>query len=241
MRESLYFKDDDARLSFLTGSYITMTNLSEREKQRIIDLRISPINVSVHATDPALRAMLLGNPRAAQGFEDMRRFAAAGIKMNCQIVACPGINDGPALQRTLTDLSDLYPGVSSVAVVPVGLTRYREGLYPLRMFTPEEAAAVIDLAESFGGQCLEKFGTRLVYCSDEFYLQAGRALPPDGFYEEYAQLENGVGMLRSLQQEFCEALAEARSGRMGALSRLPPASPPRLFSRNSLTRQQKGG
>lgn len=209
MRESLYFKDDDARLSFLTGSYITMTNLSEREKQRIIDLRISPINVSVHATDPALRAMLLGNPRAAQGFEDMRRFAAAGIKMNCQIVACPGINDGPALQRTLTDLSDLYPGVSSVAVVPVGLTRYREGLYPLRMFTPEEAAAVIDLAESFGGQCLEKFGTRLVYCSDEFYLQAGRALPPDGFYEEYAQLENGVGMLRSLQQEFCEALAEA--------------------------------
>lgn len=206
MRESLYFKDDDARLSFLMGNYITLTNLSDRECQRIIDLHISPINVSVHATEPELRAMLLGNKRGAQGVALMRRFAASGITMNCQIVSCPGLNDGPHLRRTMADLAEMYPGVGSVSVVPVGLTRHREGLYPLEPYTPKAAAAVVDMVEAFAEDCLKKYGTRLFWCSDEFYLQAGRDIPDDAYFEDYTQLENGVGMLRLLMTEFDSAL-----------------------------------
>ncbi len=206
MRQSLYFKDDDARLSFLMGNYITLTNLSDRECQRIIDLHISPINVSVHATEPELRAMLLGNKRGAQGIELMRRFAQHGITMNCQIVSCPGLNDGPHLQRTMEDLAEMYPGVGSVSVVPVGLTKHREGLYPLEPYTETTAAAVVDMVESFAEDCLKKYGTRLFWCSDEFYLQAGRDIPEDAYFEDYTQLENGVGMLRLLMTEFDSAL-----------------------------------
>ena len=206
LRKSLYFKDDDARLSFLMGNYITLTNMAERSIQRIIDLRISPINVSVHTTDPALRAKMLGNPHAGKSIAAMRRLAENGIHMNCQIVACPGINDGPQLQKTMEDLADMHPGVASVAIVPVGLTRYREGLYPLEEYDAETAAAVIDLVEDFGRRCRERFGSTLFWCSDEFYLLAGRQLPNDEYYESYNQLENGVGMLRLLEVEFHGAL-----------------------------------
>ena len=206
LRKSLYFKDDDARLSFLMGNYITLTNMSQRSIQRIIDLRISPINVSVHTTDPALRARMLGNPRAGESIAAMRRLAENGISMNCQIVSCPGINDGPQLRRPMEDLADMHPGVASVAIVPVGLTRYRQGLYPLQDYDAVTAAAVIDLVEDFGKHCRERFGTTLFWCSDEFYLLAGRPLPEEDYYESYHQLENGVGMLRLLEVEFHGAL-----------------------------------
>lgn len=206
MRDTLYFKDDDARLSFLMGNYITLTNLSRREIQRICDLHISPINISVHATDPALRSLLLGNRRGGQGLEILEKFAAAGITMNCQIVACPGLNDGPQLRRSMEDLAALYPAVNSVSIVPVGLTKYREGLYPLRPYNLEEARAAVTLVEEFGKACLDKLGTTLFWCSDEFYLKAGLELPGDEYYEDYTQLENGVGMLRLLETE-CKAAA----------------------------------
>ena len=214
MRKSIYFKDDDARLSFLMGCYITLTNLSEREIERIIDLRISPVNISVHATDPALRTRLLGNPRAGEALALMRRFADAGITMNCQIVCCPGLNDGAALQRTMEDLRGLWPAVQSVSVVPVGLTCHREGLAELTPFTPDSARAVVEQVTQFGNKCLEESGTRLVFCSDELYQLAHLELPPDEFYEGHVQLENGVGMLRLLEAEFASALrfADAPDG-----------------------------
>ena len=198
MRDTLYFKDDDARLSFLMGNYMTLTNLSRREIQRIMDLRISPINISVHATDPELRSAMLKNPRAGECLEVMKQFAQAGIEMNCQIVACPGVNDGPALERTLDDLSGLYPAVTSVAVVPVGVTKFREGLCRIEPYTREQAAALLDQVEQFAAAFLEKQGTSLAWCSDEFYLIAGRSLPEKAYYEDMDQLENGVGMLRLL-------------------------------------------
>ena len=198
MRETLYFKDDDARLSFLMGNYLTLTNLSQREIQRICDLRISPINVSVHTTDPDLRCRMLQNRRAGESIEVMRRFAKAHITMNCQIVACPGLNDGPALDRTLRELGKMHPAVESVAIVPVGVTRYREGLPEIHPYTGEQAAALIDQVEAFARDFLAEYGTSLAWCSDEFYLLAGRELPEKGYYEDMDQLENGVGMLRLL-------------------------------------------
>jgi len=209
MRKSIYFKDDDARLSFLMGCYITLTNLTQREIERIIALHVSPVNISVHATDPALRTRLLGNPRAGEAVDIMRRFAAAGITMNCQIVCCPGVNDGDALTRTLEDLKGMYPAVHSVSVVPVGLTCHRAGLPEIVPFAPESARAVIGQVTQFGNKCVEELGTRLAFCSDELYLTAGIPLPPDGFYEEHVQLENGVGMLRLLEAEFETALRRA--------------------------------
>ena len=206
MRKSLYFKDDDARLSFLMGNYLTLTNLSEREIQRIIDLRISPINISVHTTDPALRVEMLKNKRAGEAIDTMRRLAEHNITMNCQIVSCPGINDGAALDRTLADLGAMAPAVKSISVVPVGVTKYRDGLYPLRPYTGEEAAALIDQVEAFAQRHLQEKGTRLVWCSDEFYLLAGRELPTEDYFEEFTQLDNGVGMLRLLTGEFERAL-----------------------------------
>lgn len=209
MRKTLYFKDDDTRLSFLMGNYITLTNLSRREIERIKALRISPVNVSVHTTDPELRVRMLRNPRAGESIGVMREFAAAGIVMNCQIVCCPGINDGPALDRTMRDLAEMYPQVRSVSVVPVGLTKYREGLYPLVSFTADSAAGLIRQVEAFAESCLEKRGSRIFFCSDELYIKAGKELPPDEYYEEHVQLENGVGMIRLLETEFRSALTLA--------------------------------
>lgn len=199
-RDTLYFKDDDARLSFLMGNYITLTNLSPREVQRIMDLRISPINVSVHATDPRLRSALLGNKAGAESLEYMKAFGAAGIVMNGQIVLCPGYNDGVQLQRTMEDMADW--GFNSCSVVPVGLTKFREGLSRLRGVDRETAGAVIDRVDAFGAKCLERYGSRKFFCSDELYIRAGRPLPEEDYYEDYVQIENGVGMLRSLITEF---------------------------------------
>lgn len=199
-RDTLYFKDDDARLSFLMGNYITLTNLSPREIQRIIDLRISPINVSVHATDPRLRSALLGNKAGGESLEAMRRFGQAGIVMNGQIVLCPGYNDGAQLQRTMEDMAAW--GFNSCSIVPVGLTKFREGLSKLRPVDRETAGQVIDQVDVFGKICLERYGSRMFFCSDELYLRAGRELPGEEYYEDYVQIENGVGMLRSLITEF---------------------------------------
>lgn len=206
MRETLYFKDDDARMSFLTGSYITLTNLTDRELQRICDLKISPINVSVHTTNPKLRSEMMGNFAAGNIMDRLSKLRDAGITMNCQIVCCPGYNDGKELLNTIHDLATMYPSVNSVAVVPVGLTKYRSGLEPLKPFTKERAEATIDLVESFAAQCDAFYGDKIVYCSDEFYILAERALPDDEYYGEYAQLDNGVGMLRLLKVEFETAL-----------------------------------
>ena len=208
MRETLYFKDDDARLSFLQGNYITLTNLSARELERIMALRISPINVSVQATDPEARCRLLGNPRAGNVMEIMRRFADAHIHMDCQIVVVPDYNDGAVLDRTMEDLASLYPAVTSVSIVPVGLTRYREGLTPLRPFDASMAGTVLDQVDRMGEACLKRCGARIFCCGDELYCKAGRPVPDWDWYEGFPQFENGVGMLRSLEDEFLEALED---------------------------------
>lgn len=207
LRETLYFKDDDARLSFLMGNYITLTNLSEEDIQRIIDMRISPINISVHTTDPELRVRMMANPNAAKINEILKRFYDAGIQMNCQIVLCKGVNDGAHLRKSLTDLAALAPYVRSTSVVPVGLSCHREGLYPLVPFEREDAIAVIDLIEEIGIRQMQKNGVRGCYPSDEFYILAGRPIPNEEFYDGYPQIENGVGLMRSLQNELTEALA----------------------------------
>ena len=215
MRRTMYFKDDDARLSFLLGNYITLTNLSAREVERIIALHVSPINVSVHTMNPELRCRMLRNPRAGESIGVMRRFAKAGIVMNCQIVCCPGLNDGEELTRSMRELEALWPAVHSVSIVPVGLTKFREHLYPLTPFTAEHAAETVDLVEAFSEGCLHRHGSRIFFCGDELYLKAGRPLPDEAFYEEFTQLENGVGMLRLLETEFRSALklADAPDGR----------------------------
>ena len=204
MRQTLYFKDDDARLSFLLGNYITLTNLTEREAQRIIDLHISPINVSVHATDPQLHCTMLGNKDAARSLDYIRAFCQAGIVMNGQIVVCPGWNDGDQLRRTLRDLTEME--FSSCSLVPVGITKYRKGLARLKPVDAQCAAEILDIAEEFGQENLRRFGTRRFFCADELFLRAGRALPGEDYYEGYRQLENGVGMLRSLESDLLRAM-----------------------------------
>jgi putative radical SAM enzyme (TIGR03279 family) len=213
LRKTLYFKDDDVRLSFLCGNYVTLTNLSESEIHRIVALRVSPLNISVHSTDPGLRRLLFGTRRSDRALEAMRRFAEAGIRLNCQIVCCPGLNDGAELSRTMTDLRKLHPAVQSVSVVPVGLTKHREGLYPLRPFDRESALAAVRQVERTGDRCRAKLGTRLFYPADELYLKAGLEVPADAFYESYPQLENGVGMLRLLTVQADAALRASRDAR----------------------------
>lgn len=208
MRESLYYKDDDIRLSFLFGNYITMTNLDEEEMDRIIRYRMSPVNVSVHTTNPALRVMMLNNRFAGDVLDRIRKFAEAGITINCQIVLCPGLNDGQELDRTIGDLSVLYPQMHSISVVPVGLTRYRKGLYPLEPFTRDTAAQVVDQVESWQERLMEKHGSRIVYLADEFYLTSQRPLPPYEAYEDFPQIENGVGMVSAFTHETLEALLD---------------------------------
>lgn len=205
MRETVYFKDDDARLSFLQGNYITLTNLSGRDIDRIIKMRISPVNVSVHTTDPELRKMMLGNRHAGAVYETMCRLAQNKISMNCQIVACPGINDGATLDKTISDLSKLFPYVNSVSVVPVGLTAHREGLYPLKSYNKKTAAQLVNQIHGWQKKLKESFGSALIYASDEFYLMADILLPPEEAYEGYPQIENGVGLIKSMETEFEQA------------------------------------
>ncbi|MBR2405996.1 MAG: DUF512 domain-containing protein [Clostridia bacterium] len=208
MRESLYFKDDDSRLSFLFGNYITLTNLSEHEIERIIALHITPINISVHTTNPELRCRMMNNRFAGDTLQLLKRFADAGIHMCCQLVLCPGWNDGEELARSMRDLAALAPQVESVAVVPVGLTKYREGLTPLRPFTAEEAERVLEAVHAFGDEQLKKAGSRLIYPADEWYIKAGRPIPEAAFYEEMSQLENGVGLTALLRSQFEEAMED---------------------------------
>lgn len=208
MRDTLYFKDDDSRLSFLFGNYVTLTNLSQHEIDRIIKMHISPINVSVHTTNPELRVKMMNNRFAGEVLNVLPKFAEAGIKINCQIVACPGINDGKELERTLTDLEKLYPSVECIAVVPVGLTAYREGLYPLVEYTKETATDTLDLIESYGEKFKKKYGNRIVFASDEFFLKAEREIPEADYYEDFDQLDNGVGLLSLLRDELLYALEE---------------------------------
>ena len=208
MRKTLYFKDDDSRLSFLFGNYITLTNLTERDVDRMIEMHISPVNISVHTTDPDLRCRMMQNRFAGEALGSLYRLAEAGIALNCQLVLCPGYNDGEALSRTMADLAAL-PSVQSVAAVPVGLTKFREGLTDLCPFTKEEAADVICRMEEAGDRLLNERGTRVFYPSDEFYLTAEKAIPPADFYGDFVQLENGVGMMALMKEQFEDALAEA--------------------------------
>jgi len=208
MRSTLYYKDDDVRLSFLQGNYITLTNLSKRDIERIIKLRISPINVSVHTLDPELRTYMLGTNNGAAGVNALRTLAGAGITLNCQIVCCPGINDGTKLGRTIEDLYALGPYINSVSVVPVGLTKHREGLPELQPFDRELAIKTVRQVDIFGENCLKKRGSRMFFCADELYMKAGMKLPPHIYYEDYPQLENGVGMMRLFITEFLEELGQ---------------------------------
>ena len=208
LRESLYFKDDDSRLSFIHGNYVTLTNMSQQDVDRIIKMRMSPINISVHTTNPELRVKMMKNKHSGEVLKYLNDFASAGLTMCGQIVLCRGVNDGEELLRSLNDLAALYPAMSSVAVVPAGLTKFREKLYPLTDFTAEEASDVIDMINSVGDKHKAEHGTRLFYAADEFYLKAGREIPDAEYYEDYSQLENGVGMLRSCQDEFDMALED---------------------------------
>ena len=199
MRETLYFKDDDSRLSFLHGNYVTLTNMHDRDIDRIIEMHISPVNISVHTTNPELRCKMMHNKRAGDVLSYLKRLADANISLCCQIVLCKGINDKDELDRTLHDLMELRPAVQSVAIVPSGLTKFRDGLYSLEPFTKEDARSVIKQINAYGDWCLKKFGTRLFFPADEFYIKAELPLPSDEFYEDYSQIENGVGMLTDMQ------------------------------------------
>ena len=206
MRDTVYFKDDDTRLSFLQGNYVTLTNMSDEEIDRLIKMRVSPINISVHATDPELRCRMLNNRFAGKCYDIMKKFAENNITMNCQIVLCPEINDGDQLDKSLFDMAALFPHVNSISVVPVGLTRYRDGLYPLKPYTKETAAQVIRQVEKHQERLLESIGTRLVYLSDEFYIKAKLPIPEADSYEGFPQIENGVGLIASMQEEFDAAI-----------------------------------
>ena len=215
MRSTMYFKDDDSRLSFLQGNYITLTNMKDKDLDRIIKYNLSPINISVHTTNPELRCMMLHNRFAGKINEQIQKLYNAGTIMNGQIVLCKGINDGEELKRTIRDLSSFLPYMESLSVVPVGISKHREGLFPLEPFTKEDAEKVLDIIHSFQNQFMEEYDTHFVHASDEWYVLAERPLPDEDNYDGYVQLENGVGMLRLQEQEFHEALASAE---------IPPSS-----------------
>lgn len=214
MRDTLYFKDDDSRLSFLQGNYVTLTNMKEHDLERIIAYRLGPINISVQTTNPKLRCKMLNNRFAGEALKKIDRLYEAGIPMNGQIVLCKGINDGEELARSITDLMRYMPVMESVSVVPVGLSRFREGLFPLEAFTKEDACQVLDLIHHFQKICMQKSGLHFIHASDEWYLLAEKELPKEENYDGYIQLENGVGMLRLLRTEFAEALENAAAKRM---------------------------
>ena len=201
LRETLYFKDDDSRLSFLHGNYITLTNLERKDIERIVEMRISPVNVSVHTTNPELRCKMMHNKRAGEVLDYLNILYDGGIDISAQIVLCRGINDGKELTRTLDDLAKLYPRLTSVAVVPSGLTKFRDNLYPLIGFDKQSAKDVIALVKGVNERYYKDFQKNLFFCSDEFYLMAEEELPCDEYYEEYSQIENGVGMLTSFETE----------------------------------------
>ncbi len=208
MRETVYFKDDDARLSFLQGNYITLTNLNQHDIDRIVRMRISPVNVSVHTTNPSLREIMLSNRFAGKLYEIMKHFAQKEIYMNCQIVLCPSINDGQELDRTLCDLNALAPYVNSISVVPVGLSGHRDGLYPLKSYNKESARALLNQIHTHQNAFKKEHGKALVYASDEFYLMADMPFPAEEEYDDFPQLDNGVGLVVSMQNEFDKAIEQ---------------------------------
>ncbi len=209
MRDTLYFKDDDERMSFLFGNYITLTNLDDEEIQRIIKMRISPVNVSVHTTNPQLRIEMMKNPRSGQVLDYVKQMTDAGIKVNTQLVLCPNYNDGDELGRSLSDLGQMYPNLQSIACVPVGLTKYRDKLTKLESYNKEKAVETINIINEFAEKMMEEHGERVAYPSDEFFIRAEMDLPEYEYYGEFNQLENGVGLLTLLQAEFTDACAMA--------------------------------
>ena len=211
MRNTLYVKDDDWRLSMMMGNYVTLTNVDDNEFLRILQRKASPLYISIHATDPETRVRLLRNPHAGNILERLRLLRDHGIQFHGQIVLCPGVNDGDILVRTIEDTASLFPAACSLAIVPIGMTCHREGLIPMQCVTPEKAEEVIRLCESYQEKSRRDFGTRFVFPSDEFYCIAGMPLPEDNDYEDYPQIENGVGMLRLLEKE-CESAAEENPG-----------------------------
>ena len=226
MRKTLYFKDDDSRLSFLSGNYVTLTNMRRGELERIVRYRMTPVNVSVHTTDPELRLKMLGNRFAGDVLKKIRILTDGGINVNAQIVLCKGLNDGPELDRTLKDLSALWPGMASISVVPVGLTKWREGLYPLEPFTADEAAQILAQVGQWQKKFLDEYGTRLVYLADELYIKAGVELPLYEEYEDFPQIENGVGLMTQFIYEFKRYLDENGS----ILDKQWKGRPPRTVS-----------
>ncbi len=210
MRETLYFKDDDSRLSFLQGNYVTLTNMKDKDIERIIHYHLAPINVSVHTTNPELRCKMLHNRFAGDALKKIKKLSDAGIEMNGQIVLCKGVNDGEELERSIKDLTEYIPNMQSVSVVPVGLTKYREGLYPLEPFEKEDAKKVLACIHRWQDDCMKRYGTHFVHAGDEWYLLAEEELPEEERYDGYIQLENGVGMITLLRDEFAEALQKIK-------------------------------
>jgi len=208
MRETLYFKDDDSRLSFLQGNYVTLTNMSDHDVERICRYHLSPINISFQTMNPQLRCKMLNNRFAGEALKKVDVLNEAGITMNGQIVLCKGINDGEELEFSIRELMKYIPNLESVSVVPVGLSKYREGLYPLEPFTKEDAKAVLDIIHKYQKECMEKYDIHFIHASDEWYILAEEELPEEARYDGYLQLENGVGMLRLLMEEFKEAMEE---------------------------------
>ena len=208
MRDTLYFKDDDSRLSFFFGNYITLTNIGEDEIDRIIKMHISPVNISVHTTNPELRCKMMNNRFAGEKLQYIEKLAQAGIKINCQLVLCRGINDGDELRRSIEDLLKFYPAVESIAAVPAGLTRYRDGLFPLESYDKSSASEVIDIIEEYSNCHFEEYGDRLIYPSDEFFNLSEREMPNEEYYGDMLQLENGVGMSALLKAEFARAVED---------------------------------
>ena len=208
MRETLYFKDDDSRLSFLQGNYVTLTNMSDHDIKRIIEFKLAPINISVHTTNPALRCKMLHNRFAGEALQKIRQLYEAEIPMNGQIVLCKGVNDGEELERTIRDLSEYLPYMESVSIVPVGVSKYRDGLYPLEALNGEDARVVLDIVKRWQKKLFEAHGSHFIHASDEFYILAGLPLPDEKQYDGYIQLENGVGMIRLLEEEVLAALTK---------------------------------
>ena len=212
MRDTLYFKDDDSRLSFMQGNYITLTNMKDKDIDRIIRLKLAPINISVQSTNPELRCKMLNNRFAGEKLKYLQKLYENNIEMNGQIVCCKGVNDGAELKRSIEDLMQYLPFMHSVSVVPAGITKYREGLYPLELFTKKEAEEIIDLIESYQQKCFEEYGLHFIHASDEWYIIAEREFPEEDRYDGYIQLENGVGMMRLLMTEFAEAMEQLKNG-----------------------------
>ena len=210
VRETLVFKDDDFRLSFMTGNYVTLTNSSYKDLDRIIKYHLTPINISVHATHPEVRKMMLNNKNADKILDYIKYLTDGGIGVNAQVVLCPGINDGEILDKTIEDLSKFYPGVLSIAIVPVGLTKYREGLYKLNGFSEETAGKVVDQVEKWQRKFKKELGTNLVFCADEFYIKSKREIPEFERYEEFEQLEDGIGLLAYFTMNFNRSLMRVK-------------------------------